>query len=523
MDWVWICALWCEGIGGDNIDEIVPNPPTQLLLPKSRAAAVSAAPTTAGAAARLLQLRRPPRLFICLDSVFVEAGGSTISVFLLGRNLSKSFIYREAMGDSSAFEDVYVSVPHGGPVYVSDMVGPLTSVSEFRSCLEDELKDLRKELCLDLIEQDRHEIAVDELKILSEEDLVDIAFQASLKGDNLTRDSSLSSEECSDGRTVDADPACSVKLGRDEDYVPSNNLPKRSKRIGNKLKMNRNVTKKRSKRTGNKPKMNRNVTKKSKRMTQKDTTDEEDYMVEVEKVAEIKQKQEEDKSAARLHSFSGVSGLVACVLPSLEKKEQMLSFNFTNSSTQKVKSSFTREHIPLHGSDILLCIEVYYINRHSTWVKTQEIMVLGQQLLTELRDKLYCLTDEIMKLDAKHDPSGYFLIEDIFYNDSREANARDYSKPILDWLTESKKTALEKWELIISGELQQKQKIFLGSGSGPKLPQLRARPMQATRFCDLHFRLGAGYLYCHQVKILFLLSSVVCEGILAQNVMRNEG
>ena len=29
----------------------------------------------------------------------------------------------------------------------------------------------------------------------------------------------------------------------------------------------------------------------------------EDYMVEVEKLAKIKQKQEEDKSSARLHSF----------------------------------------------------------------------------------------------------------------------------------------------------------------------------------------------------------------------------
>ncbi|MFS7947714.1 putative snRNA-activating protein complex, subunit 3 [Helianthus anomalus] len=388
------------------------------------------------------------------------------------------------MEDSSAFEDVYVSIPCGGPVYVPDMVGPLTSVSEFRSCVEDELKDLRKELCLDLTEEHHHEISVDELKILSEEELVEKAFQATLNGGNFTRDSSLSLEECSEAATnsssaVDADAACLVKSGTDEDYVPSNSLPKRSRS------------------TRNNGKLNRHVTKKSKRVTRKDTADaEEDYMVEVEKVAEIKQKQEEDKKTARLHSFSGASGPVSCMTSS-EKKEQMSSFNFTNSSTQ-VKSSSTGEHIPLHGSDILLCIEVYYINRHSVRVKTQEILVLGQQLLTALRDKLYCLTDEIMKLSKKHDPSGYFLIEDIFYNDLREADATDYSKPILKWLTESKETALEKWECILSGELQQKQKKLLGSGSGPKLPQLRARPMQTTRFCDLSFRLGAGYLYCHQ-------------------------
>lgn len=44
------------------------------------------------------------------------------------------------MVDSSAFEDVYVSIPRGGPLYVSDMVGPLTGVSQFQSCVEHELQ-----------------------------------------------------------------------------------------------------------------------------------------------------------------------------------------------------------------------------------------------------------------------------------------------------------------------------------------------------------------------------------------------
>ncbi|KAI3669633.1 hypothetical protein L6452_40941 [Arctium lappa] len=386
------------------------------------------------------------------------------------------------MEDSSAFEDSLVSIPHGGPIYISDMVGPLTSVSSFRSCVEEELQDLRKELCLDFTEQHHHEIVVDELKILSEEELVDIAFQASLKGGNMTRDPSPSSEDCSNGTRndssiLDVDLSCSAKSRRDEDYGPSNDFPKRSKTTSDDGKMNGEISKKRN------------------RVTQNDTTHEETYMAEVEKLARIKEKQEEDKSAARLHSFSGSCGPVACVTTSSEKKERMSSFNSTSYST-KVKPSNNRENIPLHSSEILLCIEVYHSRK--AWVKTQEIVVLGQQLLTELRDKIYCLTDEIMKLSNKNDPSGYFLIEDIFYNDLREANAIDYSKPILDWLKVSEKTALEKWECIISGELQQKQKEFLGSGNGPKLPRLKALPMQATCFCDLRFRLGAGYLYCHQ-------------------------
>ena len=42
--------------------------------------------------------------------------------------------------DSCAFEDVFVSIPRGGPLYVSDLVGPLSTVSQFRSSVEHQLK-----------------------------------------------------------------------------------------------------------------------------------------------------------------------------------------------------------------------------------------------------------------------------------------------------------------------------------------------------------------------------------------------
>lgn len=77
----------------------------------------------------------------------------------------------------------------------------------------------------------------------------------------------------------------------------------------------------------------------------------------------------------------------------------------------------------------------------------------------------------------------------------------DYSKTILDWLNNSKDDALEKWEYIIAGELQQKQKALLGSEEKQQLPKFKSLDMQTTRFCDLRFRLGAGYTYCHQVCV----------------------
>ncbi|GKA34482.1 snRNA-activating protein complex subunit isoform X1 [Tanacetum coccineum] len=204
----------------------------------------------------------------------------------------------------------------------------------------------------------------------------------------------------------------------------------------------------------------------------------------------IKQDQEKFKSAARLHSFSGDLGSDATAnLP--EKKESALSLEYTNLSTQ-VKSNLG-EHKQLGDSETLLCVEVYSV-RQETWVKTQEIMVLGRQFLTELRDNIKCLTDEIMNLAGKHDPSGYFLIEDTFYNDLREDNATDFSEPILTWV--KGKDAIKKWNQII--RKHKKSKVSIGSGSDPKVPELGARSMQTTRFCELRFRLGADYFYCHQ-------------------------
>ncbi|VFQ71638.1 unnamed protein product [Cuscuta campestris] len=130
-------------------------------------------------------------------------------------------------------------------------------------------------------------------------------------------------------------------------------------------------------------------------------------------------------------------------------------------------------------------------------MKSQEFLVLGQQFLTELRDKIYCITDEIMKKAGTDDPSGYFLIEDVFYNDLRDARATDYSQPIREWVENSSEAA-EKWECIISGESLQKKKSILGNVAAFPLPHFRAVEMKNVRFCDLKFRVGAGYLYCHQ-------------------------
>ncbi|XP_050288171.1 snRNA-activating protein complex subunit isoform X3 [Quercus robur] len=219
------------------------------------------------------------------------------------------------------------------------------------------------------------------------------------------------------------------------------------------------------------------------------------YTAKVEELVKIKQKQDEDKAAAKLHSFNASCKITEGAITLSERTERMKSLRFTRSAT-KVKSPSTGEQIAVQYPEVVLSVEVYHNSRK--WAKTQEFLVLGRQTLTELRDKIYCLTDQMMQKAGQHDPSGYFLIEDVFCNDLRDPSAIDYSEPIFDWLRNSKDESLKKWECIITGELQQKQKAIVGDVTGLRLPHFKAVNMHMTRFCDLKFRLGAGYLYCHQ-------------------------
>lgn len=90
----------------------------------------------------------------------------------------------------------------------------------------------------------------------------------------------------------------------------------------------------------------------------------------------------------------------------------------------------------------------------------------------------------------------------------REYTSIDYSETILHWLENSKTDALAKWETILAGGIKQQQRkkpLSIDSQKQP-LPTFRAVHMQNARFCDMEFRLGAGYLYCHQVECIFNLS-----------------
>ncbi|XP_015604974.1 snRNA-activating protein complex subunit 3 isoform X2 [Cephus cinctus] len=106
------------------------------------------------------------------------------------------------------------------------------------------------------------------------------------------------------------------------------------------------------------------------------------------------------------------------------------------------------------GQDTLIYIRVYnpFMHRNTGVDKPQKIslncviVMLGFQTLDKLRDKISCISDLSVSTDVSKHPirkagpsakelykSGFFYIEDTFYNDFRDPTNEDYSKVIRDW------------------------------------------------------------------------------------------
>ncbi|KAI4296097.1 hypothetical protein L6164_036084 [Bauhinia variegata] len=336
-------------------------------------------------------------------------------------------------------DEYAASIPRGGPIYVSNMVGPCTRISDFKNSIVNELQNLEATLCQDFSEVCDDDISVNELNVFTEEELMDIALKEAFK-DRENNENHPPLVDQSNAGTM------------------SEKNTKRRRRGANSSVLESGCTEK------------------------------------VEQIVKIKQKQEEDKAAVRLHSFNPTCKTSESALKSA-RTERMTSLRSTNSA-KKVNTLGLQEHIPVQYAEVVLSVEVYQNVRRC--VKTQELLVLGGQTLTALRDKIHCSMDQVMHKAGQYDPSGYFLIEDVFYSDLRDPTAIDYTKPILDWLRNSKDEVQKKWECIITGELQQKQKAIMSEVSPPKLPHFTSVDMHKIRFCDLRFRLGTGYLYCHQ-------------------------
>ncbi|TYK29378.1 snRNA-activating protein complex subunit-like isoform X3 [Cucumis melo var. makuwa] len=411
-----------------------------------------------------------------------------------------------------------LSIPLGGPIYAPNLVGPLTRVPHFESSVVQEFQSLEAELHLDSSQLCDEDISIDELKLFTEEQLLNMALEESLQSDeNANNQSELPEENMNAGLLskvrnlyLEFIFACHENLNlygivesKCEKIVPAVLEATFLARciVRSLIILRKNGILRECEEEVNGHNLEADPASNANRSTNKMTTRkrkkeelsiiEEKSIAKVAEIAKLKQKQEADRAVVQLHAFKWKKDIASS---SSESKERLKSLRSTNTSA-KVKSLNDGKHESLHHPMTVLFVEVYHKSRKM--VKSQEFLALGRQTLAELKDKIYCSTDTLMQKAEQQDSSGYFLVEDVFCNDLRNPSAIDYSKPILDWLRNSEDEARKKWECIITGELQQKNSV-VGEVSDLHVPHFRSVSMSKVRFCDLKFRLGAGYLYCHQ-------------------------
>ncbi|XP_006811680.1 snRNA-activating protein complex subunit 3-like [Saccoglossus kowalevskii] len=132
---------------------------------------------------------------------------------------------------------------------------------------------------------------------------------------------------------------------------------------------------------------------------------------------------------------------------------------------------------------VLSLVTFHPVIKNSRVVINTEILVLGPQYLTELRDKILCVSDLSVAGEFSETPmlaqdnrakdvfkSSFFFIENVFYNDMRDETCTDLSEPIRDWLNDR-------------------------GFSGPKYS---IKKMEECTFNDIDIKIGKPYVYCHQ-------------------------
>ena len=124
--------------------------------------------------------------------------------------------------------------------------------------------------------------------------------------------------------------------------------------------------------------------------------------------------------------------------------------------------------------------------------KMQEIIVLGSQKLTVLKDKVVCQRDEIAKNRGLKVPSSFFFINGCFYNDMRDKDAIQYSDEVMQFIKH--KQSQKHYKYGNSGNQIKKE------GDHQNDYQFSTRRMEDVSFNELDLKLGGGcpYVYCHQ-------------------------
>lgn len=119
------------------------------------------------------------------------------------------------------------------------------------------------------------------------------------------------------------------------------------------------------------------------------------------------------------------------------------------------------------GFDIMFSVCIFHPAKAG---KSQEFLCRGSQLLTELRDVIFCLSS--LQEQPIGEESAFFFIDGVFYVDRRHPASKDYSETIRKFFPEK---------------------------------NLSVADMAETRFIDLHLSVGSQYCYLHSGDVEHLM------------------
>jgi len=86
-----------------------------------------------------------------------------------------------SIGIPECDDDPSISIPRGGPIYVSNMSGPIVRVPLFQDLILTQLHSLQCELPPDSNHHDI-DISVNDLKVFTEDELMDMALKQVFQG-----------------------------------------------------------------------------------------------------------------------------------------------------------------------------------------------------------------------------------------------------------------------------------------------------------------------------------------------------
>ncbi|KAG0470831.1 hypothetical protein HPP92_017531 [Vanilla planifolia] len=273
----------------------------------------------------------------------------------------------------------HVSFARGGPIFVSNHVGPITSVLDFKASVLQELQVLETEF-FSLTDDFDEELSVYDLKVFTEEELVEQALKEKSENGSV-HDESLQIVEHANCPSSKANFLNKEVTGFNCDKeISCSGSANGTGRLGSSVLLcnssilahndSEKVQKKKSNKRG--------------RLFDRNTRAaelESNYFEKAKDLAKIKQRQDEDKSAARLHSFCDNSKSMKGSFVTSANIEKMQSLRSINSS-MKVKAPTSQEHIPVCYPEVVLCIEIYH--QESVNEDMQQHQEVSDQGLKEL-------------------------------------------------------------------------------------------------------------------------------------------